>query len=65
MGINQSFAIDHFQPLLFVISGFDHLFSLVDQLEYWIRNGRFDNVAPGEPAISETDIRSFLEATVS
>lgn len=63
--INQSFEIDHFQPLLFVISGFDHLFSLVDQLEYWIRNGRLDNVAPGEPAISETDLRSFLEATVS
>jgi phenylalanine-4-hydroxylase len=60
--INQAFEIDHFQPLLFVVDSFDHLFGLVDELERWMREGRLDNVAPGEPAVSEADLRSFLEA---
>lgn len=60
--INQSFEIDHYQPLLFVVESFDHLFSMVDALERWMREGRLDNVAPGEPEIRETDIRSFIEA---
>lgn len=63
--INQCFEIDHYQPLLFTVSGFDHLFSLVDELEHWMRNGRLDNVAPGAPEISETDLKSFLHRTVS
>jgi phenylalanine-4-hydroxylase len=58
--INQAFEIDHFQPLLFVVDGFDHLFSLVDRLESWMREGKLDNVAPGEPHVSEADLRSFL-----
>jgi phenylalanine-4-hydroxylase len=60
--INQAFEIDHYQPLLFVVDSFDHLFGLVDELERWMRAGRLDNVAPGEPAVSEDDLRSFLEA---
>lgn len=60
--INQSFEIDHFQPLLFVIDSFDHLFSLVDQLETWVKDGKLDNLAPGEPGVSEADIESFLIA---
>ena len=28
-----------------------------------MRQGRLDNVAPGEPAVSEPDLRSFLEAS--
>ena len=31
--INQGFEIDHYQPLLFIVDSFDHLFSLVDRLE--------------------------------
>ena len=58
--INQAFEIDHYQPLLFVVDSFDHLFTLVDQLERWLRDGRLDNVAPGEPAVNERDLRSFL-----
>jgi phenylalanine-4-hydroxylase len=58
--INQAFEIDHFQPLLFVVDSFDHLFSLVDELESWMRAGKLDNVAPGEPSVSESDLRSFL-----
>ena len=58
--INQAFEIDHFQPLLFIVDSFDHLFSLVDELQSWMRAGKLDNVAPGEPSVSESDLRSFL-----
>jgi phenylalanine-4-hydroxylase len=61
--VNQYFEIDHYQPLLFVVDSFDHLFDLVTELERWMRQGRLDNVAPGEPGISEPDLRSFLEAS--
>jgi phenylalanine-4-hydroxylase len=61
--INQYFEIDHFQPLYFIVDSFDHLYDLVGQLERWMKAGRLSNVAPGEPLISEPDLRSFLEAT--
>ena len=60
--INQTFEIDHYQPLLFIVDSFDHLFSLVDQLEKWMRQGRLSNVAPGEPEVIERDLKSFTEA---
>jgi phenylalanine-4-hydroxylase len=63
--INQYFEIDHYQPLLFIVDSFEHLFDLVGELERWMREGRLDNVSPGEPAISEPDLRSFLEASAS
>ena len=60
--VNQSFEIDHFQPLLFVVDSFDHLFELVGTLETWMRQGKLNNVAPGEPFVSEDDLKSFLRA---
>ena len=60
--LNQGFEIDHYQPLLFIVDSFDHLFSLVDQLEKWMRAGKLNNVAPGEPAVNEADLKSFLRA---
>ena len=60
--INQSFEIDHYQPLLFTVESFDHLFELVGNLETWMRDGRLSRVAPGEPTVNESDIRSFLDA---
>ena len=63
--VNQYFEIDHYQPLLFVVDSFDHLFELVGTLERWMRDGRLDNVAGGEPAVSEPDIASFLEAAAT
>jgi phenylalanine-4-hydroxylase len=63
--VNQSFEIDHYQPLLFIVDSFDHLFDMVGTLEQWVREGRLNNVAPGEPSISEADLRSFLHAAVS
>ena len=60
--INQAFEIDHYQPLLFIVDSFDHLFSLVDKLEKWMRQGKLSNVAPGEPSVNERDLKSFTEA---
>ena len=60
--INQAFEIDHYQPLLFIVDSFDHLFSLVDRLEKWMRQGKLSNVAPGEPSVIERDLKSFTEA---
>jgi phenylalanine-4-hydroxylase len=60
--VNQGFEIDRYQPLLFIVDSFDHLFQLVDELEAWMKSGRLSNVAPGEPGVNEADLRSFLEA---
>ena len=57
--VNQSFEIDSLQPLLFVVDGFDHLEREVLRLERWLGDGRLDNVAPGEPAVSREDLQSF------
>lgn len=62
--INQYFEIDHYQPLLFVADSFDHVFSQVDELERWMKDGKLDNVSPGEPLINEEDLASFLNAQV-
>ncbi len=60
--INQSFEIDRYQPLLFVVRDFEQLFAEIGRLAEWMKQGKLSNVAPGEPAISEADLRSFLEA---
>jgi len=60
--INQVAEIDHYQPLLFIVDSFDHLFELVDRLERWMREGKLYNVAPGLPDVSEKDLRSFMDA---
>lgn len=63
--VNQYFEIHHYQPLLFVVDSFEHLFELVGELERWMREGKLDNVSPGEPKMGEADIRSFIEAELS
>ncbi|MEO8026724.1 MAG: phenylalanine 4-monooxygenase, partial [Bryobacteraceae bacterium] len=60
--INQGFEIHHYQPLLFIVDSFDHLYSLVDTLERWMLEGKLSNVAPGEPGVDEADLKSFLDA---
>ena len=60
--VNQYFEIDHYQPLLFVVDSFEHLFAEVNRLVEWVTAGKLDNVAPGEPAVSEADLASFLAA---
>lgn len=63
--VNQAFEIDRFQPLLFVIEDFEQLFYLVHDLERRMEAGLLDHLAPGEPAVNETDLRSFLEAVTT
>jgi phenylalanine-4-hydroxylase len=58
--VNQAFEIHHYQPLLFIVDSFDHLFELVSTLEQWMIAGKLDNVAPGEPTIEEADLDGFL-----
>jgi phenylalanine-4-hydroxylase len=60
--IHQTFDIDHYQPLLMIVDSFDHLYSLVDELERWMKAGKLNHVAEGEPEVSEVDLQSFLEA---
>ena len=60
--INQGAEIDHYQPLLFIVDSFEHLFELVDRLERWMREGKLYNVAPGLPEVNEGDLRSFMDA---
>jgi phenylalanine-4-hydroxylase len=59
--VNQGFLPNYYQPLLFIVDSFDHLYDLVDQLENWMRAGKLDHVAPGEPEITEQDLQSFLQ----
>lgn len=63
--VNQYFEIDHYQPLLFIVDSFDHLFSLVDELEKWMKDGRLDNVSPGEPGVSDSDLLSFFNRSLA
>jgi len=60
--INQVAEIDHYQPLLFWVESFEHLFEMVDRLEKWMREGKLNNVAPGLPEVAEKDVQSFMEA---
>jgi phenylalanine-4-hydroxylase len=60
--INQVAEIDHYQPLLFIVDSFDHLFGMVDRLERWMREGKLYNVAPGLPDVADRDLQSFIDA---
>jgi phenylalanine-4-hydroxylase len=58
--IHQSFLPNYYQPLLFIVDSFTHLYDLVDEFERWMRLGKLTHVAPGEPEILERDVKSFL-----
>ena len=60
--VNQYFEINHYQPLLFIVDSFDHLFEQVNELERWMLAGKLNNVSPGEPVAADEDLKSFLEA---
>ena len=60
--VNQYFEIDHYQPLLYYVDSFEHLFEQVGILEQWMKQGKLNNVSPGEPNMSEADVESFLAA---
>jgi phenylalanine-4-hydroxylase len=58
--VHQSFRIDRYQPLLYVAESFEQLYEMVGELERWMRAGKLDEVAGGEPGVREEDLRSFL-----
>lgn len=60
--IHQGFEIHHYQPLLFYVDSFEHLYSFVDRLEQWMKQGKLNHVAPGEPEVKMGDLESFLTA---
>jgi len=57
--VNQYFEIDSYQPLLFVIESFEHLYEEVNRLEKYLLEGRLDNVAFGEPQINDSELLAF------
>lgn len=63
--VNQTFEIDSYQPLLFVVDSFDHLFEEAGRLEEWALQGKLGNVAAGEPLIDADDLRSFVEGVAA
>ena len=63
--VNQAFEIHHYQPLLYVIEDFEHLFYLVHDLEKRMDAGLLDNLQPGEPEVNEVDLKSFLDAALA
>jgi phenylalanine-4-hydroxylase len=63
--IHQPFQIDRYQNLLFWVDSFDHLYSLVEQLERWMKQGKLNHVAGGEPELKVSDLESFLAAAHS
>jgi phenylalanine-4-hydroxylase len=60
--VNQGFEIHHYQPLLFIVESFEHLYEMLGQLERALKQDKLGNVAPGEPAVSEHDLESFASA---
>lgn len=60
--INQYFEIDSYQPLLFVVDSFDHLYSQIEELERWLLDGKLYNVSLGEPLVSQADLESYVKA---
>ena len=61
--VNQHFEINHYQPLLFIVNDFEHLYELIGELELWMKRGKLDNVTPGWRDTSEADVKSFLDAS--
>lgn len=61
--INQSFEIDRFQALLFVIDSFEQLYEEMHRLEQWLMEGKLDHVSPGAPAISDEELALFLNSS--
>ncbi len=59
--INREFDIDHYQPLLYIVDSFDHLFEEVERLQSWMRQGKLDQVNLGKPDVGKADLESYLQ----
>lgn len=60
--IHQSFEIDRYQPLLFVVDSFEQLYDVIERLEKRILEGKLGMVAPGKPDIDASEITQVLRA---
>jgi phenylalanine-4-hydroxylase len=60
--IHQSFEIDRYQPLLFVVDSFDQLYGAVEDLEHRILTGRLGMIAPGKPEVDTAGLAECLHA---
>jgi phenylalanine-4-hydroxylase len=60
--IHQSFEIDHYQPLLFVVDSFEQLYEAVEELERRISGGRLGMVAPGKPEVDMAELAEYVHA---
>ncbi|MCS7025501.1 MAG: phenylalanine 4-monooxygenase [Bryobacteraceae bacterium] len=58
--IHQSFEIDRYQPLLFVIDNFDQLYEAIEQLERMILDNRLGEVAPGKPEVDTEEVMQLV-----
>lgn len=58
--VNQYFEINSYQPLFFVIDSFEHLYEEVNRLETLLDEGKLDNVAGGEPHLSDDELKDFI-----
>jgi phenylalanine-4-hydroxylase len=63
--VKQSFEIDRYQPLLFIVDSFEHLYDLLGELDRWVVAGRLANVAAGEPIVQGKDLLSFQPIPVN
>lgn len=59
--INQTFEIDHFQKLLFVLDSFKELELQISHLKLALLKGELDDVSPGDPVISHEELHLFLK----
>src|SRR5712692_8134882 len=57
--VNQQYLTNEHQTLLFVLDTLDHLSSLVDQLNRWMRDGKLNYVMSGAPELSDQEIKAF------
>jgi len=58
--INQPLEIGRCQPLEFIVESFDQFHELTGTLERWMREGRLDHVAGGEPEVPPEELDSCL-----
>lgn len=57
----ELYSYDRFQPLLFIVESFEHLYEEVKLLEEWLLSGKLDNVSRGKPEVSEDDLQVFFQ----
>jgi hypothetical protein len=63
--IRGSFEIHDCRPLRFVVERFGHLFKSTSTLERWMRDGRLNQAAAGEPSIPPAHLKNSSAASLA